>query len=58
MVHAMAVSQPPPSAKPLTAAITGLPEIFSDQREDVRNGSTARVDGRLMWAISLISAPL
>src|SRR2546425_2711270 len=27
MVHAMAVSHPPPSAKPLTAAITGLPRF-------------------------------
>ena len=27
MVHAIAVSQPPPSAKPLTAAITGLPRF-------------------------------
>src|SRR3984957_2130152 len=27
MVHAIAVSQPPPSAKPLTAAITGLPRV-------------------------------
>ena len=27
MVQAIAVSQPPPSAKPLTAAITGLPRF-------------------------------
>jgi hypothetical protein len=31
-VQAIAVSQPPPSAKPFTAAITGLPSVF-DERE-------------------------
>jgi len=33
MVHAIAVSQPPPSAKPLTAAITGFAEVL-DEIED------------------------
>jgi len=32
MVQAIAVSQPPPSAKPLTAAITGLPRFSTRLR--------------------------
>ena len=46
-MQAIAVSQPPPSAKPLTAAITGLPRFSMRFRTPVRNvldlsASTAR----------------
>ena len=47
-VHAIASSQPPPSAKPLIAAITGLPRCL-DEIEHVLPGERmlAAGDGRL-----------
>ena len=54
MVHAIAVSQPPPSAKPLTAAITGLP------RFSMRSSTSwpKRLDRSASIAVACASSPM
>src|SRR6266446_3499568 len=56
-VHAIAVSQPPPSAKPLTAAITGLPR-FSMRSRTLWPKRLARAASKAASvASSVMSAP-
>src|SRR5438128_266311 len=56
-VQAMAVSQPPPSAKPLTAAITGLPRFSIRLRTAWPNELASSASIAVTRASSLMSAP-
>ncbi len=55
--QAMASSQPPPSAKPLTAASTGFVERSSESRLSCRNREKSCASAGLSSDISAMSAP-
>ena len=57
MVHAIAVSQPPPSAKPLTAAITGLPRFSMRSSTSCPKRLDSSASSAVACASSLMSAP-
>src|SRR5207249_9896397 len=57
IVQAMAVSQPPPSAKPFTAAITGLPRFSIRARTRGPKVLDFSASTALTCASSLMSAP-
>jgi len=57
MVHAIAVSQPPPSAKPLMAAITGLPRFSMRSSTSCPKRLDCSAWKAVTCASSLMSAP-
>src|SRR3984893_11223023 len=57
MVQAIAVSQPPPSANPLTAAITGLPRSSIRSRTSWPKRLDCSASNAVTRASSLMSAP-
>ena len=57
MVQAIAVSQPPPSAKPLTAATTGLPRFSMRSSTPCPKRLDCSASNAVTCASSLMSAP-
>ena len=55
--HAIASSQPPPNASPLTAAIVIVRDCSQDRRSECAPSSSSRPDASSIFVNALMSAP-